>query len=110
MSTAFDHFYLIVLFANPTDVVLSTCMGVGGWRCPSSLRVVRIGETYLAFRKVAPILASTAEDMTVLMIWHMVWMAPFLVERVGGLSPFLTSRSAREKCPPARLRARSLQR
>ena len=69
MPIAFDHFCSMVLFANPTSVVLSTCMGVGGCGCPSSLRVVRIGKASLAFRKVAPILASAAEDMTFLMIW-----------------------------------------
>ena len=96
MSIAFDCFCLILLFVNPTTVVFSTCMGVGGWGCPSSSRVVRIGKAYLEFRKVAPILASAAEDMPVLMIWHRVWMAPLLVGRVGGLSPFSTSRLARK--------------
>ena len=79
---------MMVLFANPNDVVLSTCMGVGGWGCPSSSRVVRIGKAPLAFRNVASILASAAEDMAVLMIWHWVWMVPLLVGMVGGLSPF----------------------
>ena len=110
MPIAFDRFCLIVLFSNPTDVVLSTCMGVGGWGCPSSSRVVRIGKLSLAFRNVAPISSSAAEDMTVLIIWYRVWMAPLLVGRVGGLSPFLTSRLARVKWPPERLRARYLQR
>ena len=76
----------MVLFENPTAVVLSTCMGVEGWGCPSSLRVVRIGKASLAFRNVAPISTSAAEDMTVLIICHRVCMAPLLVERVGGLS------------------------
>ena len=68
MSIAFDSFYLIVLFANPTDVVLSTCMEVGGFGCPISSRVVRIGESSLVFRKVVPISTSAAEDMKVMMI------------------------------------------
>ena len=50
----------------------------------------------MAFRKVAPISASAVEDMTVLMIWHRVWLVPLLVGRVGGLLPFLTSWLARE--------------
>ena len=91
-------------------MVLSTCMGVGGWVYPSSSRVVKIDKAYLAFRKVAPISASDAEDMTVLMIWHRVRMEPLLVGRVGGLSLLLTSWSARKKWPPARLRANSSQR
>ena len=97
MSIAFDCVCLIVLFANRTAVLLSTCMGVGGWGCLSSLRVVKIGEAYLAFRKLAPISASATEDMTVLMIWHRVWMAPLLVGRVGSLLPFSTSQLARKK-------------
>ena len=68
MSIAFDRFCLILLFENPTAVVLSTCMGVEGWGCPSSLRVVRIGKASLTFRNVAPISDSAAEYMTVLMI------------------------------------------
>ena len=82
MSIAFDRFCLVVPFAKPADVVLSACMGVGVWGCPNSSRVVRIGKASLSFRKVALISASAAEDMTVLMIWHMVWMAPLLMGRV----------------------------
>ena len=46
--------------------------GSGGLGRPSSLRVVLIGKASLAFRKMAPISASTAEDMTVLMSCHRV--------------------------------------
>ena len=91
MSTDFDRFCLIVSFENPTSVVLSTCMGVGGWRCPSSSRVVHIRMASLAFRKVVPFSDSSTEKMTVLMSWHRLWMVPSLVEGVGGLLPFLTS-------------------
>ena len=87
-----------------------TCMGVGGWGCPSSSRVVRIGKASLELRKVAPIAASAAEDMPVFMSWPRVRMATFLVGRMGGLLLLLTSRSARKKWPPAWLRARSSQR
>ena len=68
MSIDFDRFCLMVLFANPTAVVLSTCMRVGDWGCPSFFRVVQIGKVSLAFIKVAPISASADKDMTVLMI------------------------------------------
>ena len=37
-------FLIDYIFEKPTDVVLSTCMGVGGWGCLSSLRVVQIGK------------------------------------------------------------------
>ena len=110
MSIAFDRFCLIVSFTNPTAVVLSTCMGVGGWGCPISSRVVRIGKTSLDFIKLAHISASAAEEMKVLTRCHRVWMAPLLVGRVGGLLPFLTSWLARKKWPPAWIRARSSQR
>ena len=61
------------------------------------LEVVRVGKSSLAFRKVAPISASSAEDMTVLMSWHRVWMATLLVGREGGLLPLSKSRSERKK-------------
>ena len=80
MSIAFDRFCLILSFVKPTVVVLSNCMGVGGWVYPISSRgMCELVKASLAFIKVASILASAAEDMTVLMIWHRVWMAPFLV-------------------------------
>ena len=96
MSITFDHLCLILLFSKPTAVVLYTCMGLGSWGCPSSSWAVRIGKTYLAFRKVVPISASADEDMTVLMSWHRVWMALLLLGRVRGLLPVLTSLSARK--------------
>ena len=71
---------------------------------------MRIGKASLAFRKVAPISDSSAEDMPVFMIWHRVWMEPLLVGRVGGLWPFLINRPERKKWPLARLHARSSQR
>ena len=68
MSIAFDRFCLILLFANPNNVVLSTYMGVGGCICLSSLRVMQIGKAFLAFKKVLPVSVSAAEEATVLMI------------------------------------------
>ena len=100
----------MVLLEKPIAVVLSNCMGGGGWRCPSSSSVVRTGKASLAFINVAPILASAAEDMAFLMGWHMVCMALLLVGRVGGLLQFLRSWLARKKWPLDWLRARSLQR
>ena len=61
-------FLLDSIVYKPTAVVLSNCMGVGGWGCPSSSRFVRIGKASLAFIKVATISDSAAEEMTVLMI------------------------------------------
>ena len=78
-------------------MVLSTCMEVGSWGCLISLRVLRIGKSSLVFIKVVFISASAAEYMQVLMSWHRLCMAPLLVGRVGGLSPFWTSWSAKRK-------------
>ena len=60
--------------------------------------VMRIVKASLASRKVAPNSASAADDMTVLISWHRVWMATLLVGRVGGLLPFLTSWLATKNC------------
>ena len=92
MSIAFDCFCFIVLFINPTGVVLSTCMGVWGSIFPSYSRVMLIGKVSLTFRNVGPILASAAEYTKVLAIWHRVWTAPLLVGGVCGLSLFFWCR------------------
>ena len=92
-----NRFCLVVLFAKPTDVVLLTCMGLGGWGYLSSLSVVLVGKASLAFRKVAHISVSASTDMTVFMICHRVGMALLLVGRVGGLLPFLKSTLATKK-------------
>ena len=79
MLIAFNRFFLVLSFARSTDVVLSTCIGMGGWGCLSSSRVVWIGKAFLEFRTLAPILASAAEDRTVLMSYHRMWMTALLV-------------------------------
>ena len=56
----------------------------------------RLVKAYFALRNVVPISDSAAKDITVLMIWHRVWMAPLLVGSVGSLSTFLTSWSVRK--------------
>ena len=50
---------------------------------------MQISKAYLAFGKVSPILAYAAEYMSVLIIWHRVWIAPLLVGRVSSLLPFI---------------------
>ena len=49
MSIALDNFCLIVFLANPAAVVLSTCIGVGGWGCPISSIDVHIGMASWSF-------------------------------------------------------------
>ena len=85
-------------------------MGVGVWGFPVSSSVIQVVKAYLALSKVAPISASDAEDTTVLIRCHRVWMAPLLVGRVGGLLQFLASYLAREKLPRYWLCVRSSQR
>ena len=64
MSMALERFYLMVSFANPIAVELSTCMGMSGWGWPSSSISVRVGTASCTFIQVAPILASAADPMT----------------------------------------------
>ena len=78
----------MVSLSNITDVVLLTCIGLGVWGCPSYLIVVRMGKKSFDLSKLAPILASAAEDMTVLMRRQGAWMDLLLMGRVGGLSQF----------------------
>ena len=59
---------------KPSAVELSTHMGVAGCGWPSSVRVVRMGIASCPLMKVAPISASAADDMTLLMIFDTVWM------------------------------------
>ena len=69
-------------FTTPNAVVLSVCIGVGGWGCPISSRVVLAGMASRAFMNNAPISASAADDMTALMICATFNTAPLL----GGTS------------------------
>ena len=69
MSIDLDRFCFIVLFMNPTAVVLSTCNEVGGWSCPSSVAATFIGIPSCALVYVAPISASAADAMTFLSIF-----------------------------------------
>ena len=76
--------------------LLAWTWGVGDVRFPQgSCGLIK---SSLEFIKVAPILSSAAEDITVLISWHRVWMTTLLVGRVGGLSTLLTSRSERKTC------------
>ena len=65
MRISFDRLCLMVLLENPTDLVLFTCIGVGGWVYPSSLSVLWMGKLSLKLIKVAQISASVTEDITV---------------------------------------------
>ena len=68
MSMALERFCLMVSFANPTAVELSTCMGVSGWGYLSLRSSVRMGTASCPLIYVAPILASAADPMALDMI------------------------------------------
>ena len=78
-------------------MVLSVCIGVGGYGCPRNSSTCRAGIASQQLMNNAPTSASAADDMTALMICDIVLMAPLL----GGTSTLLD----KKKCPPALLRA-----
>ena len=89
--------HCVLLLHTPCAVELSVWMGVFpcGWTI--SIRVLQAGMDSLALRKIAPISASAALDMTVLMRFAVLITAPLF----AGIGTSL----AKKKCPPARLRA-----
>ena len=87
----------MVLVTTPRAVVLLVCIGVGGYLCPIICNAWRDGIAYRQLTKRAPSSASTAEDMTALMIWKIVMKAP-LFDRMAALSDM-------KKWPPALLLA-----
>ncbi len=97
MSIAFNAFGIILLVSRSCAVLLSVCIGVGGWGWPSSLSVWRMETAVFALMKRAPSSASTADDMTAHIICKMLRTAPLFV----GMS----SLPAINMCPPARLSA-----
>ena len=86
-----------MLLKIPVNVVLLTCILVGGCGYPNSSNVNHRIFASFTFKKSAPSSASAADDITFFMICVMVRTAPLL----GG-----SAESAdMKKCPPARLRA-----
>ena len=72
----FSRLLAIFLLTTPNAVVLSVCIDVGGCLCPMISSACRAGISSLQFMKRAPSSASTAEDITYLIIWETVRMAP----------------------------------
>ena len=92
----------ILLLMNPSAVELSVCIGVLGFFCPNTSRVIRMYAAYRASMYRAPSLASAADDMTFFMICEMVSMAPLF----GGNTVLMDMK----KWPPFRLRGYGLLR
>ncbi len=97
MSIALNALSIILLVSRTCAVLLSVCIGVGGWGWLSSLSVWRMEMAVFALMKRAPSSASAADDMTARIICEMLRTAPLFV---GMLSA-----PAINMCPPARLRA-----
>ena len=87
----------ILLVITPCAVVLSICIGVGGFFPPISPRAWRVGMASLQLMNSAPSLASAADDMTALIILATVNTDPLL----GGTYVLLDIK----KFPPAMLLA-----
>ena len=77
MSIALDLRCLIVPVAIPNAVELSTWTGVGGWECPISSSVIRMGTASWQFKNKAPNSASAADAMMLRSILHPTYTMPF---------------------------------
>ncbi len=88
------------LFAMPTVVTLSQCIGVFGCGWPISSNVSRKIMPSWHARKRAPSSASAADATTNLSILHSVKNAPFSLIGVPSIG-----KEPINKCPLARLRA-----
>ena len=97
MSQDFLRLHCMFLLQTPRAVELSVWMDVCPCGWPISISALRAGMASLALRKIAPISASAALDMTVLMRFAVLSTAPLF----AGIGTLL----AKKKCPPARLRA-----
>jgi hypothetical protein len=110
MSVALDRFCFMVPLAKPSDVVLSTWIGVGACECPNYLRVVTIGTVSWPFKYPAPISASAADPTTTSIILHMVCIGPLSGGMAAGGCFGSKGLELKNKCPAARLRARVSER
>jgi hypothetical protein len=97
MSMAFNALGIILLVSIAWAVELLVCMGVQVCGGPISLRVHCMETAVLALMNSAPSLASTADDITALIICYMLSTAPLLM----GMS----SLPAMNMWPPALLQA-----
>ena len=79
MSIAFNACSILLLVSRSCVVLLSVCIGVGGWGWPSSLSVWRMETAVFALMKRAPSSAYVVDDMTAHIICKMLRMAPLFV-------------------------------
>ena len=88
---------MMLLVTNPSAVVLSVCIGVGGYLWPIFSNAWRAGIASLQLMKMDTNSASAAEDMTAFMICEMVRTDPFFSRTAES--------SYMKKFPPAQLLA-----
>eukprot|EP00957_Ditylum_brightwellii_P117979 8998489-Ditylum_brightwellii.AAC.1 len=82
----------------PFAVVLSVMIGVSGCRCPISSRAVQSSSTSHEFAYSAPLLASAADAMTVLISSQMLWTGPLSKTLVSSGFSELAGLELRKKC------------
>ena len=92
--------WMMVLFTTPAAVELSVWIGDGGCFQPISIHVWWTGDIFLVVMYIVPISPSEADDITNLMIWAIVRIAPLHL----GVGSF----SDKSMWAPARLRALDL--
>ncbi len=95
MSIAFNAVGIILLVSRSFAVLLSVCIGVGGWGWPSSSSVWHIETAVFALIKRAPSSAYAVDDMTAHIICKILRTTPLFVG--------MLSLPAINMCPPARL-------
>ena len=86
----------------PTAVRLSQCIGVGGWQCPNTSRMVRSILPSFVLRNKAPSFASAAEASTKLRI--LLWT---YIDPLSDIGLYLLGTDPRNKCPSVLLLART---
>ena len=77
MSIDLDLRCHILLFAIPNAVDLSVLIGMGGWMCPNSSKVVLKIMASWPLTKRAPISASAADAITFFMMAQTTCKGPF---------------------------------
>ncbi len=87
MSIALVLFALTVSLAMPSAVELSTWPGVAGCGCPISSSVRRNGTASFIWQYKLDVSASTAEDMTLVIIPVVFNIGPLVGSGFGSLFP-----------------------
>ena len=93
MLIALDQFCLMESLSNPSSVELLGRRGAAGCGWSSSRRVVQIGTASWPLMKLAPISASEAEAITLLMVFDTVKIVPLRVVSVQGGKRGFSNRS-----------------